>query len=141
MSWNLLAIETPARELTNKDVGALSFQVGNPILPIENIAVFGKPMSMNGILNLYPANPLYISNKGQVIYVPWPEGHTLNMVYVNFYSAETHELLSKSFFKYGFLGISYNNPQDICMMALYVQCNKDIIPELININIYQEEML
>lgn len=141
MSWNLLSIEVPAGKLTNEDINALSVQVGGPILPISNIGVFDQLMSISGILNLYPANPLYISNKGQVIYVPWPEGHTLNMVYASFYSAETHELLPKGLFKYGFLGTSYNNPEEICMMALYVQCDKDIFPELIDINIYQEEML
>jgi len=141
MSWNLLTVEIPAGKLTNKDVEILSQQVGSPILPISNIAVFGTAMPMGSILNLYPTNPPYISNKGQVIYIPWSEKYTLNMVYVNFYSTETHELLPKNFFKYGFLGISYNNPQDMCMMALYVQCTEDILPELININVYQEEPL
>lgn len=126
MAWNLTKIEEP-NAITADCLEELRSK-GFSIYPINKINVFGDEWFADN-LNTIP----YVSNRGQIVYVPWKETFDFYNISVVIESEEDDNITSS------FLVIPLGYEWNKRMLAIYILPNlkKKPSPQIINISLYK----
>lgn len=128
MSWILTKIEEP-NAITADYLEDLSIDKNLYIYPINKISAFGDEWSAIN-LNTIP----YVSNKGQIIHVPWKQG-TFDFDNIGFLI--TSEDGTNVTSKFVMEPLGYDSDRD--MLAIYMLPNRKrmLSPQVINIEVHE----
>lgn len=125
MSWNLIKIEEPTaggNEVTQSNLNALSNEVGHDIFPIETIiGGNGDKYTAESIHEKFNLSSLYISERGQFVYIPYPYESSRWDIHIESVDGELDD-----YFDAVCIGSTYDNNQDY--FIYYIKRN-DYQPE------------